>query len=219
MRNLLIFLLLYSPILSFSQLTGYWQTDVGGCYQIRQSNNEVWWAGERADVQRPTNVFHGTIAGNTLTGQWCDLPSNSSQGCEQTLALRIESNNRMVKIASSSTYNGNVWTKQVGPCKKKNEYWEVKGSGGWTGIWTRQDNSDTYSNANFKAEWTNGSQTVTTTLSIKIVGNQMTGRRLTSSDGVICNYSGQVSNDMHNISGSGSCMGGSTFSWSAKIYK
>jgi hypothetical protein len=113
-HSLSIFLLLFLfPLLTFSQLTGYWQTDVGGCYQIRQNGNEIWWAGEASDIQRPKNVFHGTIAGDILTGQWCDLPSSSSQGCEETLALRIESNNRLVKISSSASYNGSVWTKQA----------------------------------------------------------------------------------------------------------
>lgn len=102
------------PLLAISQLTGYWQTDVGGCYQIRQNGNEIWWAGESSDIQRPRNVFHGTIAGNNITGQWCDLPSSTRQGCEETIALRIENNSRLVKITSSAPYNGSVWTRQVG---------------------------------------------------------------------------------------------------------
>jgi hypothetical protein len=114
MKNLIISILMLIPLSTFAQLTGYWQTDNGGCYQIRQNGNEIWWAGESSDIQRPTNVFHGTIAGNMLTGQWCDLPSNPSQGCEQTIALRIENNNRLVKISSSAPYNGSVWTRQLG---------------------------------------------------------------------------------------------------------
>jgi hypothetical protein len=114
MKNLIISILILLPLSTFAQLTGYWQTDVGGCYQIRQNGNEIWWAGESQNIQRPSNVFHGSIAGNILTGQWCDLPSNPSQGCEQTIALRIENNNRLVKIASSAPYNGIVWTRQLG---------------------------------------------------------------------------------------------------------
>ena len=116
MRHHLINLFLFLPILTFAQLTGFWQTDTGGCYQIRQDGNEIWWAGETSGSERATNVFHGTIAGNMLTGQWCDLPSNNNQQCEQTLALRIESDSRLVKIASSTSYNGNIWTKTPGGC-------------------------------------------------------------------------------------------------------
>ncbi len=114
MKKIIISILLLIPLSTFSQLTGYWQTDVGGCYQIRQNGNEIWWAGESSNIQRPSNVFHGTIAGNMLTGQWCDLPSSANQGCEQTLALRIENNNTLVKTASSAPYNGSTWTRQSG---------------------------------------------------------------------------------------------------------
>jgi len=214
MKNLFILILLLLSCSTFGQLTGYWQTDNGGCYQIRQDGNEVWWAGETSDIQRANNVFHGVIAGNNLTGIWCDMPSNSTQGCRESLSLRIENNNRMVKVASSSPYNGRVWTRQNGPCEEKEEYWEVTGDGGWKGIWTRQGKSKT-----FDAIWTKGGATITTKMSINIIGNKMTGERISSSDGVLCYYTGQVSADGLIVSGSGNCGSGSTFTWSAKIFK
>ncbi len=115
MKKIVTILVLF-PLSGFAQLTGYWQTENGGCYQITQDGNEVWWAGETPNAQRPTNVFHGFISGNTLVGLWCDMPSSSSQGCRESLSLRLENDNRMVKVASSASYNGNVWTRQNGPC-------------------------------------------------------------------------------------------------------
>lgn len=114
MKNIAMLIAFCIPLLSVAQLTGYWQTENGGCYQIRQNGNEIWWAGEYVGNQRSMNVFHGTLAGNMVTGQWCDLPSNSRQGCEETLALKLENNNKLVKVASSAPYNGTTWTKQVG---------------------------------------------------------------------------------------------------------
>ena len=112
MKNLIFFLfIILSPILSFSQLTGYWQTDVGGCYQVRQEGNQVWWIAERTPNTRASVAFHGVLTGNILTGQWCDMPSHDRQNCGEQLSLRVENNNRMVKTGETISYNGNVWTK------------------------------------------------------------------------------------------------------------
>ncbi len=99
------------PLSIFAQLTGYWQTDVGGCYQIRQDGNEVWWIGESAPNKRASIVFQGIVVGNILNGQWCDMPSHDRQNCGQGLSLRIENNDRMVKIGETISYSGSVWTR------------------------------------------------------------------------------------------------------------
>ena len=102
--KLIVQLFLFLPFSLFAQtydLTGYWQSDAGGCYQIRQSGNEVFWAGA-------VNVFHGAIAGNTLTGLWYDLPSNSYKAFGASLSTRIENNNRIVKVSESANYRGSV---------------------------------------------------------------------------------------------------------------
>lgn len=218
MKSLVIFsLFLFLAMSSFAQLTGYWQTENGGCYQIRQNGNEVWWAGEAPGVQRPSNIFHGAVAGNNLTGIWCDLPSSPTQGCGQSLSLRIENNNRMVKLASSSSYNGSVWTRQSGPCERSSGYWLVTAPGGWESKWIPQGTSNIYD-----AVWTNKNTmaTVTTQMSITIDGNKFTGTRISSDDNVYCNYQGIISDDGNSIpNGTGSCGVGTTISWSAVLVK
>lgn len=102
---------------TFAQLTGYWQSDVGDCLQVRQNGNEVWWAAEPSGSTRAMNVFEGTLTNDILAGLWCDLPSNSKSGCGQTITIRIENNNRMVKIGSTAPYYGSVWTRSNGPCR------------------------------------------------------------------------------------------------------
>jgi hypothetical protein len=107
---------IFFPILMQAQLTGYWQSDAGGCYHIVQNGNEIWWASEAGSNQMPYNVFHGAVSGNIITGIWNDLPANQNQARDESISLRIENSTRLVKISSSAPYRGDVWTKQSGPC-------------------------------------------------------------------------------------------------------
>ena len=95
-----------------AQLTGEWTNENGGCYKIRQIDNQIFWT--LNDPPRVINVFMGYIAGTTITGTWADLPGGNIQG-NGTLALRIESPDRMIKIDQSGNYLGSVWTR--GACK------------------------------------------------------------------------------------------------------
>jgi len=125
------------PILMFmvlsglctAQLSGVWQTDAGGCYYLIQDGNEVWWSSTIQSGSQPYNVFHGVIAGNTLTGIWCDMPANPNRGYGQSISLNIENNNRMVKTASSVSYAGSVWTRTNGSCQ---------GTGNWVTVHEHQ---------------------------------------------------------------------------------
>lgn len=89
-------------------LTGTWADDVGGHYRIRQAGNTVAWYSDRSPVV--TNVFSGTITGNTLDGFWWDLPGGQLMGSGRLL-LRIESNDRLIKTASNPAYGGTVITR------------------------------------------------------------------------------------------------------------
>jgi hypothetical protein len=76
MRILITTIFLAFTQFTFAQLTGYWLSDVGGCYELRQDGNEIWWIGGSRAGDRPTVVFHGVLAGNIITGRWCDcLPT------------------------------------------------------------------------------------------------------------------------------------------------
>jgi hypothetical protein len=110
MRNL------YALLLAFSQLTGYLQSDLGGCYQITQNGSKVWWPGESLETMLAKNIFYGTVTGNTLNGVWCDLPSNTNNGFSERLSLRIEGSFKLVKTGETSPYMGSLWTKLNGPC-------------------------------------------------------------------------------------------------------
>ncbi|MBI1743222.1 DUF11 domain-containing protein [Candidatus Acetothermia bacterium] len=58
-----------------ANLTGVWAADDVGTYYVRQIGSTVWWLGLSRDRGRTfANVFQGTIQGNTITGDWVDVP-------------------------------------------------------------------------------------------------------------------------------------------------
>ncbi len=91
-----------------AQLTGEWTDENGACYKIRQVENQVFWYMDGRP--RVINVFMGYLAGNTITGTWADVPGGNILG-SGTLALRVENQNRMVKIDQNGNYGGSVWTR------------------------------------------------------------------------------------------------------------
>jgi hypothetical protein len=90
-------------------LTGFWQDENGTPYTVRHVGSRVSWYMDGG--ARVKNVFVGTIAGTTITGEWFDLPSGEIRGGGQ-LALRVESNQRMVKVGESGHYGGSVLTRR-----------------------------------------------------------------------------------------------------------
>lgn len=90
-------------------LTGIWEDERGVRYWIRQSDGELfWYMDKRPEV---LNVFHGVIDGDSIEGEWGDLPVGEVQRGGR-LQLRIESEDRFVKVGSNpDIYTGSVWTK------------------------------------------------------------------------------------------------------------
>lgn len=92
-------------------LTGTWYCDDGGTYYIRQMGNEIWWYGENdPNSPRWSNVMHGTISGNTIYGNWLDVPKGSDLN-SGNINLNIESNNRLSVIQKTGGFGGSVWTR------------------------------------------------------------------------------------------------------------
>ena len=86
-------------------LTGFWVDNTGGKYEIRQIGNQIYWLNDARP--RYVNVYHGAISANTIRGTWADLPGGRTKH-NGTLDLRIESNDRLTKIASSAYFGGTV---------------------------------------------------------------------------------------------------------------
>ncbi|WP_448272192.1 hypothetical protein [Nostoc sp. DSM 114160] len=65
---------------------GIWHSDDGGTYYVRQIGNEIWWLGMSADDGRTwTNVYKGTRIGDTVIGQWADVPLEVESALEEFL--------------------------------------------------------------------------------------------------------------------------------------
>jgi hypothetical protein len=62
-------------------LTGTYSTNDGGTYYVRQIGNNLLWVGVSTnnDGRDYTNVFIGTIQGDTVTGNWADVPRGRTQ--------------------------------------------------------------------------------------------------------------------------------------------
>jgi hypothetical protein len=129
-------------------LTGIWADDVGGHYRIRQAGNTLAWYDDRSPVA--TNVFTGAINGNTIDGQWWDIPGGQLLGFGR-LSLRIDSNDRLVKTGSSPDYGGTVITRVAGGAT-------ASGAAACTpaGTWNWVDNATAVINADGTVTHTSG---------------------------------------------------------------
>jgi hypothetical protein len=93
-------------------LTGLWQDDSGGdgTYRLRQINDWVYWVVDGTPQGSYVNLAYGQISGSTLNLTWQDMPGSPTLS-GGSLALRIESNDRLVKITSSTYYGANAWNR------------------------------------------------------------------------------------------------------------
>ena len=133
--------LIISTLFLFSQLvytqsynlTGAWKDDNSVTYCIRQIGNRLFW--KMDDRPRVHNIFHGIIANQYITGEWADLPGGKLVG-NGTLALKIESNNRLVKISQTSNYLGSVWMRiDDSECSEVAQTKEPRSGTDLTGTW------------------------------------------------------------------------------------
>lgn len=61
-------------------LSGVWHGSDMATYYVRQLGTSVWWLGLSRDQGRTNaNVFHGTMSGQTIQGQWVDIPIGTEQ--------------------------------------------------------------------------------------------------------------------------------------------
>lgn len=198
-------------------LTGLWQDDTGGGaqYRVRQIGDKLFW---NVDA-RPLviNVFFGQISGNIITGEWADLPGGQLQG-GGTLKLRIESNNRMVKIGESNRYAASIWTRQgegsggeTSSCGL-GRIWDDSEEG-WTQVWTRRGDSNVFDVRGTKP----GMPTFTAVQTIEIRGNRVFVNRTWASDGNTCEHEGTIAADGITVTGTYRCKSGGPYSWRATI--
>lgn len=84
---------------------------------------------------------------------------------------------------------------------------------GWEGEWTQRGVLPVWD-----AVWTKGSERVTASLSGSVRNGRIDLRRTSSSDGVLCSYSGRVEADGRSVSGTQDCPGHGATAFTGMLY-
>jgi hypothetical protein len=100
-----------TTISSSRNLTGRWQGNDGGTYYIRQIGNRIWWLGEDSNGEAWSNVFHGSISGNRVSGDWADVPKGSMRQ-SGTLTLQFTAPDRLRAVSQTGGFGGTEWQKR-----------------------------------------------------------------------------------------------------------
>jgi len=111
-------LLAYPPVIdSMAQpstdLTGVWRSQDQGNYYVRQLGNDIIWVGMSPDEgQTWTNAFVGKLSGDTITGNWADVPRGKVQG-SGTLTLKVTNDGGKISIqktgSTGSPFGATTW--------------------------------------------------------------------------------------------------------------
>jgi microsomal dipeptidase-like Zn-dependent dipeptidase len=104
--------LLFGVFASAAELNGYYLSDDGGAYFIRQIGDKVYWFGEDP-AGAYANVLIGTISGSKITARYWDVPKGKTQGLGE-ITLTIQDNGAMlVKVSSTSPFGTKTLKKQT----------------------------------------------------------------------------------------------------------
>src|SRR5262249_45673979 len=102
-------------------LTGIWSADDGGVYYLRQLGDIVWWAGLSTESPggtgdfhkglRFSNVFRGRKSGDTITGEWADVPRGQTlnYGVLTLDVFLTTSGIEIRKRSQTGGFGGSVW--------------------------------------------------------------------------------------------------------------
>ncbi|MER6014963.1 hypothetical protein [Streptomyces bluensis] len=97
-------------------LTGVWACSDVGTYYVRQMGSTVWWLGMSRDRgQTFSNVFHGVLDADQLTGNWADVPLGDIRN-DGTLTLNAPSgapSTELTRTAQTGGFGGSRWTKII----------------------------------------------------------------------------------------------------------
>ncbi len=112
-----------------ANLTGVWNGNDGATYYLRQAGVVLWWVGMSAGGgQAFTNVYRGTRQGDTVTGEWADVPLGGTSGAGN-LVLRIETGDRLTRTSQTGGFVGSVWTRGAGARVDSSDVYYDRGPG------------------------------------------------------------------------------------------
>lgn len=94
-------------------LTGVWDCNDGAATYVREDGNDfIFFSEAKNNGTRPgfANLYIGKRNGNTITGNWIDVPKGTHLG-SGAMTLRVESDTRFVRVGEANGYGGGVWTR------------------------------------------------------------------------------------------------------------
>jgi hypothetical protein len=81
-------------------------------YFLRQIGDALWWLGLSGGQLYPgvqfCNVFHASVTGSAVTGEWSDVPRGATSG-RGTLTLRPAGDDQLLRVAESGGYGASIW--------------------------------------------------------------------------------------------------------------
>ncbi len=103
---------IFAGNVSAAEINGYYESDDGGAYFIRQVKDTVYWFGEHPSGSY-ANVLSGKITGNKIAGSFWDVPKGKAKGSgEITLEIR-DNGATIVKISSTAAFGTKTFKKAV----------------------------------------------------------------------------------------------------------
>jgi microsomal dipeptidase-like Zn-dependent dipeptidase len=94
------------------EMAGFYTSDDGGAYYIRQIGNKVYWFGEDLDGSY-ANVLLGTINGNKINARWWDVPKGKAKGLGEMVIEIRDAGDTLVKLSSTTPFAAKVFKKTV----------------------------------------------------------------------------------------------------------
>jgi hypothetical protein len=99
--------------------SGFWLADDGGMYFIRQFDTVLWWVGvnrgepgetreELCPGLRFCNVYHASVTGRHITGDWSDVPRGTASN-GGTLTLEFRDDNQLHRVSETGGFSASTW--------------------------------------------------------------------------------------------------------------
>jgi microsomal dipeptidase-like Zn-dependent dipeptidase len=95
--------------ISAADINGFYISDDGGAYFVRQIGNKIYWVGEKSDGSY-TNVLAGKINGTKVSAKWWDVPKGKAKGGGE-INLEIQNGGKIIaKISATAPFGTNKLT-------------------------------------------------------------------------------------------------------------
>jgi hypothetical protein len=100
------------PVQPEPDYSGIWVANDGGWYFLWQLDTDLWWVGVSAGQLCPgleyCNVYHASVTGPNITGDWSDVPRGATSN-GGSLALALRDDNVLYKVSDTGGFGPASW--------------------------------------------------------------------------------------------------------------